>query len=128
VIRLQFLVRIRKSPAKNFMMRYQILRYLRLYLVKTQCSIIKRKRATEMNTATNKINLFAMEYGLILKKVMMDRELTLEAKVIFAYYAFHNYAATEDLPTENVICLELGLSKEQFREHKRLLLEKSYNC
>ena len=72
------------------------------------------------------IDIFAMGYGTIPRMVMIDRELTVEAKAIYGYFAACIGAGDTLFPTVEDICKDLNLGMERFQKHKKLLLAKGY--
>lgn len=70
--------------------------------------------------------LLSKGYGIIPKLVMVDDDLSIEAKAIYAYIA--SYAGNGDsaFPSVKKICYDLGISDDRFHKHKKPLLEKGY--
>ena len=58
--------------------------------------------------------------------VMIDRELTVEAKAIYGYFAACIGAGDTHFPTVEDICKDLNMGMERFQKHKKLLLAKGY--
>ncbi|PTQ83951.1 helix-turn-helix protein [Trichococcus patagoniensis] len=72
------------------------------------------------------IDIFAMGYGTVPRMVMTDRELTIEAKAIYAYFAACIGAGDTYFPTVEDICKDLKMGMERFQKHKKLLIKKGY--
>lgn len=72
------------------------------------------------------IDIFAMGYGTVPRMVMVDRELTIEAKAIYGYFAACIGAGDMHFPTVEDICKDLNMGMERFQKHKKLLLTKGY--
>ena len=72
------------------------------------------------------IDIFAMGYGTVPRMVMTDRELTVEAKAIYGYFAACIGAGDTHFPTVEDICKDLNMGVERFQKHKKLLLAKGY--
>ena len=71
-------------------------------------------------------SIFSKGYGTIAKIPMQDRDLTVEAKAIYAYLC--SYMGTGDVafPSVNKICYDLQISKSRYYKHFKLLLENGY--
>lgn len=66
-------------------------------------------------------------YGNIPKTVMQDKDLSIEAKGIYAYMA--SYAGggkTEVFPSVSKVVSDLGISEVRYRKHRKMLVEKGY--
>jgi hypothetical protein len=72
------------------------------------------------------IDVFEMGYGTVPTMVMVDRELTIEAKAIFGYFAACIGAGDTHFPSVEDICEDLNMGIERFQRHKKLLIEKGY--
>ena len=72
------------------------------------------------------IDIFARGYGTVPRMVMVDRELTIEAKAIYGYFAACIGAGDTHFPTVESICKDLNMGMERFQKHKKLLLAKGY--
>ena len=70
--------------------------------------------------------VFSKGYGIIPKLVMKDKNLTVEAKAIYAYIS--SYAGNGDtaFPAVDLICSDLGMSENRFFKHRKLLVEFGY--
>ena len=53
----------------------------------------------------------AMGFGIIPKMLMIDKEITSEAKAVYAYIASYAGAGNDDLPALDVISEHLGISR-----------------
>jgi len=65
-------------------------------------------------------------YGIIPKLVMKDKELSVEAKSIYAYFCSYAGAGNTAFPSVDLICADLNISDKRFRKHRDLLVEKGY--
>ena len=70
--------------------------------------------------------LQAFGYGLIPKAVMIDAELPIVAKAIYALYCTLTGAGTTTAPKRDFILHALGISKNVFTSYKAKLIEKDY--
>lgn len=57
---------------------------------------------------------------------MVGRELTIEAKAIYAYFSACIGGGDTHFPTVEDICKDLSMGVERFHKHKKLLLAKGY--
>ena len=65
-------------------------------------------------------------YGFIPKSIMKDKELTIEAKAIYAYLSSYTGAGNTAYPSISLMCGDLGISEARFYKHRKLLVEKGY--
>lgn len=66
-------------------------------------------------------------YGLSPKMVMRDRNLTIEAKGIYAYMSsFAGNGVDEVFPSMALMAEDLGISEERVRKHRKLLEKHGY--
>lgn len=65
-------------------------------------------------------------YGIIPKLVMKDKDLTIEAKAIYAYIASYAGAGKTAYPSVDLICSDLNIGKGRFQKHRKCLIEKGY--
>jgi predicted ArsR family transcriptional regulator len=65
-------------------------------------------------------------YGTVTKDAMQDRELTIEAKAIYAYLCSFAGGKDEAWPSVNKMCYDLNISENRLRKHLNLLIEKEY--
>lgn len=65
-------------------------------------------------------------YGIIPKLVMKDKDLSIEAKAIYAYFCSYAGAGNTAFPSVDLICSDLNISDRRFRRHRELLVEKGY--
>ena len=65
-------------------------------------------------------------YGFIPKLIMKDKELTIEAKAIYAYLSSYTGAGNTAYPSIGLMCGDLGISEARFYKHRKLLVEKGY--
>lgn len=65
-------------------------------------------------------------YGIIPKKVMKDKDLSIEAKAIYSFIASYSGNGNSAYPTVEYITDFLGISRQRFNKHRRFLEEKGY--
>ncbi|MGB3161578.1 MAG: DnaD domain protein [Carnobacterium sp.] len=65
-------------------------------------------------------------YGVIPKLVMKDKDLTIEAKAIYAYISSYAGNGTEAFPSIELICSDLDIGENRFHKHKKSLISKGY--
>lgn len=65
-------------------------------------------------------------YGVIPKLVMKDKDLTIEAKAIYAYISSYAGNGTEAFPSVELICSDLDIGENRFHKHKKNLISKGY--
>lgn len=65
-------------------------------------------------------------YGSIPKLVMLDRELSIEAKAIYAYIASYSGNGDSAFPSIKKICYDLQINEKRFNRHKKVLFDKGY--
>ena len=65
-------------------------------------------------------------YGIIPKLVMKDKDLSVEAKAIYAYFCSYAGAGNTAFPSVELICSDLSISDKRFRKHRDLLVRKGY--
>lgn len=82
-----------------------------------------------MTEETSKLKLegvMSKGYGTIPKLVMMDRDMTIEAKAIYAYIASYAGNGEAAFPSVSLICKDLQINEKRFNKHKKILFEKGY--
>lgn len=65
-------------------------------------------------------------YGVIPKLVMKDKDLSIEAKAIYAYISSYAGNGTEAFPSVELICTDLDIGENRFHKHKKNLISKGY--
>ena len=65
-------------------------------------------------------------YGFIPKLIMKDKELTIEAKAIYAYLSSYTGTGNTAYPSISLMCGDLDISEARFYKHRKLLIEKGY--
>lgn len=65
-------------------------------------------------------------YGIIPKLVMIDADLTIEAKAIYAYLASYAGNGESAFPSVKKMCYDLQINEKRFSRHKKALLDKGY--
>ncbi len=70
--------------------------------------------------------VYCRGYGIIPKTVMLDSDLTLEAKSIYAYFCSYSGAGNSAFPGRDKILADLCMSKDSYYKHYNMLLENGY--
>ena len=65
-------------------------------------------------------------FGIIPKLAMQDRRLTLQAKAIYSYFCSYAGAGKTAFPGRNKIIYDLGISKDNYYKHLKLLKQYGY--
>lgn len=65
-------------------------------------------------------------YGIVPKLVMRDKNLTPEAKAIYAYMCSLAGAGKTAFPSVELMCAELCMTRERFYKHRKLLVAFGY--
>lgn len=65
-------------------------------------------------------------FGIIPKLIMFDRNLSLEAKAIYAYFASYAGNGTSSFPGRDYILKQLKISKDAYYGHYNQLIDKGY--
>lgn len=70
--------------------------------------------------------IMSQGYGFSPKMVMRDKRLTIEAKAIYAYMSSFAGAGLTAFPTVELQLAELGISKNRYYKHRKLLEDLGY--
>ena len=70
--------------------------------------------------------LYKDGYGIIAKKAMRDRDLSIEAKAIYSYICSFAGAGATSFPGVTLMLKELGISEKRFYTHRKQLIEHGY--
>ncbi|MDT2808356.1 conserved phage C-terminal domain-containing protein [Vagococcus lutrae] len=70
--------------------------------------------------------LFSKGYGFIPKVVMIDTDLTVEAKAIYGYLASYSGAGMSSYPSTKLMLKHLNMSRDRYFKHRKQLIEKGY--
>lgn len=65
-------------------------------------------------------------FGLIPQMLTRDKEVSIEAKAIYAYLSAFAGNNTEAFPSVSLICSELNISENRYHKHRKILLIKGY--
>ena len=65
-------------------------------------------------------------YGTVTKEAMQDRNLSIEAKGIFAYLCSFAGGKDEAYPSVSKMCFDLCIEERRLRKHMKLLIEHEY--
>lgn len=68
----------------------------------------------------------ARGYGIIPKMLMLDREVTIEAKAIYSYFCSYAGAGTQAFPSVKKIIEDLGITKTRYYKHFDILKNLGY--
>ena len=79
-----------------------------------------------MEVKYNKNSILRDGYGIIPKIVMRDKNLSIEAKAIYAYLIAFAGDKKTCYPSRNLMCKELGISINRFTKHLKTLKESGY--
>ncbi len=71
-------------------------------------------------------SVYSNGYGIIAKKVMLDTNLSIEAKAIYSYLVSFAGAGATAFPGAATILHHLQISKERFYKHRKQLIEAGY--
>ena len=76
-----------------------------------------------MEVKYNKNSILRDGYGIIPKIVMRDKNLSIEAKAIYAYLIAFAGDKKTCYPSRDLMCKELGISINRFTKHLKKLKE-----
>lgn len=79
-----------------------------------------------MNDKVKVTGVLSNGYGLSPKMVMRDKNLSVEAKAIYAYMSSFAGNGESAFPKIETACNDLNMSKNRFIKHRRDLLERGY--
>lgn len=65
-------------------------------------------------------------YGIIPKKVMKDKDLSIEAKSIYAFLCSYSGKGDTAFPGVSLITGTLGISRQRYNKHREILEKKGY--
>lgn len=65
-------------------------------------------------------------YGIIPKKVMKDKDLSIESKAIYAFMASYSGSGNTSFPSVDLITDMLGITRQRFNKHRKHLEDKGY--
>lgn len=72
------------------------------------------------------INILSKGYGIIPKKVMLDKELSIEAKAIYSFFCSFTGNGDTAFPSVSLITSSLGISRQRYNKHRGILEQKGY--
>ena len=70
--------------------------------------------------------IFENGYGIIAKKIMLDENLTIEAKAIYSFLCAYSGAGTTSFPSVEYQYGKLGISKNRYYKHRNILINNGY--
>lgn len=71
-------------------------------------------------------NVLSEGYGIIAKKVMKDKDLSIEAKAIYAFLCSYTGKGDTAFPGVSLITGTLGISRQRYNKHREALEAKGY--
>lgn len=74
----------------------------------------------------NKIKNSITGYGLVFKRVMKDKSISIEAKALYSYLSAYAGANESAFPSVDLIKHELGIGKHRFLRAKNELIDNGY--
>ncbi|WP_210142116.1 helix-turn-helix domain-containing protein [Staphylococcus sp. GDY8P57P] len=75
---------------------------------------------------SDKVKTSITGYGLVFKRVMKDRNISIEAKALYSYLSAYAGADESAFPSVNLIKHELGIGKHRFLRAKNELINNGY--
>ena len=81
---------------------------------------------TNMRDLIKGFDINSAGYGIIPKLVMLDRDLHVTAKAIYAYFCSYTGAGDTCFPSRKKICYDLNISFETFTKHLKTLITSGY--
>lgn len=70
--------------------------------------------------------IFSQGFGFSPKLLMKDKNLTIEAKAIYAYLASYAGAGMSAFPSVDLICHDLSVTRQRYTKHRDLLVKHGY--
>ena len=89
------------------------------------CATFKGAKMSEQNSIFSG-GIFKQGFGFSPKLLMKDSSVSIEAKAIYAYLSSYAGAGMSSFPSVGLICHELGISRQRYNKHRKLLEEKGY--
>lgn len=75
---------------------------------------------------SDKVKTSITGYGLVFKRVMKDRNISIEAKALYSYLSAYAGADESAFPSVDLIKHELGIGKHRFLRAKNELIDNGY--
>lgn len=75
---------------------------------------------------SDKVKTSITGYGLVFKRVMKDRNISIEAKALYSYLSSYAGADESAFPSVDLIKHELGIGKHRFLRAKNELIDNGY--
>lgn len=75
---------------------------------------------------SDKVRTSITGYGLVFKRVMKDRNISIEAKALYSYLSAYAGADESAFPSVDLIKHELGIGKHRFLRAKNELIDNGY--
>lgn len=88
-----------------------------------------RNRKEGKHNMTEKLKvegILSLGYGVIPKLVMKDKNISIEAKSIYAYLCSYAGNGETAFPSVSLICEDLGISENRLYKHRKQLVEAGY--
>ena len=80
----------------------------------------------ENNNKTHERNIMDKGYGLIPKSIMIDTNLSIEAKAIYAYLASYSGSGNKSFPGVETMLYHLDISKKRYYKYRKELIDNGY--
>ena len=74
----------------------------------------------------DKDSIYSEGYGIVAKKVMRNKELSIEAKALYSYICSFAGSGTTAFPGAELIINELNIGENRFYKSRKELIEKGY--
>lgn len=71
-------------------------------------------------------SIYEQGYGQIAKLIMTDKDLTIEAKAIYAYLCSFSGGGNQAFPSIQKMCADLRITPKRFYKHFEYILDKGY--
>ena len=86
---------------------------------------MKKLNNKDIEIAVEIDGVYAQGFGMLAQKVMLEKELPLQSKAIYAYLA--SYAGSGKIyPKRSTILRDLNMNKDTYYKYLNKLVEKSY--
>ena len=86
---------------------------------------MKKLNNKDIEIAVEIDGVYAQGFGMLAQKVMLEKELPLQSKAIYAYLA--SYAGSGKIyPKRSTILRDLNMNKDTYYKYLNRLVEKSY--
>lgn len=83
-------------------------------------------RGENMSDKVKMQGIMEQGYGISPKLVMRDKDLSIEAKAIYAYMSSFAGNGSSAYPSISLACRDLNVSEKRYRKHRDMLVDKGY--